>query len=364
MRALHRSIDDRHLEQLKARRQLLLLGMVVAVAVASLLQVSVLRTGAPMDFMARYAASGLVDQGRTPYDRDELLAAEQQLWPGVSVVPFYDPPPTAAAFRLFCKPQLAYLRVAVVLVHGYRHDRQATIVGAAAAAVALVLLARWSSPSAGWSDLLTALRDQPAGPGWSVRLALFAGGVTGIAFALRAAAACRDSLLGWLLLAASCNGLAAAVVRWKSQWLSVLVLPVLALLVLGDPAAWSTGPGHPGAGGSDLLTGHHRQRHLLHGMGWAVIPLSMSAVLLAGLTLARLVPPAWAAAAWVVAAALLLPPFEPWFARVKGLALTLPVLWLLARLGTGWSRLGVADVRSRPAQAAGRRTNRQGQPIG
>jgi hypothetical protein len=91
MRALHRSIDDRHLEQRKARRQLLLLGMVVAVAVASLLQISVLRTGAPMDFMARHAAGGLADQGRTPYDQAELLAAEQQLWPGISVVPFYDP---------------------------------------------------------------------------------------------------------------------------------------------------------------------------------------------------------------------------------------------------------------------------------
>ena len=97
--ALHRTTDDRDLEQRKARRQLLL-GMVVAVAVASLLQVAVLRTGAPMDFMARYAAGGLVDRGRSPYDRAELLAAERKLWPGVGEVPFYDPPPTAAAFRL------------------------------------------------------------------------------------------------------------------------------------------------------------------------------------------------------------------------------------------------------------------------
>ena len=58
MKALHRTIDDRHLEQRKARRQLLLLGMVVAVAVASLLQVSVLRSGAPMDFMAGMRRAG------------------------------------------------------------------------------------------------------------------------------------------------------------------------------------------------------------------------------------------------------------------------------------------------------------------
>jgi len=57
MKALHRTIDDRHLEQRKARRQLLL-GMVVAVAVASLLQVSVLRSGAPMDFMAGMRRAG------------------------------------------------------------------------------------------------------------------------------------------------------------------------------------------------------------------------------------------------------------------------------------------------------------------
>lgn len=116
MRALHRSIDDRHLEQRKARRQLLLLGMVVAVAVASLLQISVLRTGAPMDFMARHAAGGLVDQGRTPYDQAELLAAEQQLWPGISVVPFYDPPPTTAAFRLVAQLPLKQAALAWTLL--------------------------------------------------------------------------------------------------------------------------------------------------------------------------------------------------------------------------------------------------------
>jgi len=91
------------------------------------------------------------------------------------------------------------------------------------------------------------------------------------------------------------------------------------LLVLGDPAAWSrrdqailvlvAAISVPDTIGSDTY---------YLGMGWAVIPLSMSAVLLAAFALARLVPPAWAAATWLVAAALLLPPFEPWFARVKG----------------------------------------------
>jgi hypothetical protein len=75
----------------------------------------------------------------------------------------------------------------------------------------------------------------------------------------------------------------------------------------------------------------------------------MSAVVLAAFALADLVPPAWAAATWVLAAALLLPPIEPWFAQVKGLALSLAVLWLLPGLSAGRSRLGVADVRSRLA---------------
>jgi hypothetical protein len=235
-----------------------------------------------------------------------------------------------------CKPQLAYLPVALVLVHGYRRDRQATMVGATAAAVALVLLARQVSPSAGWSDWLTALGDQPEGPGGSVRLALLVGGVAGIAFACRGAAAYQDSLLGRF--------------RWNPQWLAVLVLPVLALLVLGDPAAWPrrdqailalvAAISLPDTIGSDTF---------YRGVGYAVIPLSMSAVVLVAFALARLVPPAWAAATGVLAATLLLPPNEPWFAQVKGLALTLAVLWLLPRLSTGQSRLDVAAVRSRLA---------------
>jgi hypothetical protein len=125
---------------------------------------------------------------------------------------------------------------------------------------------------------------------------------------------------------------------------------VLALLVLGDPAAWSrrdqailvlvAAISLPDTIGSDTF---------YMGVGYAVIPLSMSVVLLAGFALARPVPPAWAAATWALAAALLLLPIEPWFAQVKGLALTLAVLWLLPRLSTGRSRLSVADVRSRLA---------------
>ena len=69
----------------------------------------------------------------------------------------------------------------------------------------------------------------------------------------------------------------------------------------------------------------------------------MSAVVLVAFVLARLVPPAWAAATWVLAAALLLPPIEPWFAQVKGLTLSLAVLWLLPRLGTDWSGVGTAN---------------------
>jgi hypothetical protein len=192
-------------------------------------------------------------------------------------------------------------------------------VGATVAAVALVLLARQASPSAGWSDWLTALRDQPEGPSGSVRLALLVGGVAGIAFARRAAASCQDSLLGRLLLAASCGGLAAAVVRWNPQWLAVLVLPVLALLVLGDPAAWSrrdqailvlvAAISLPDTIGSDTF---------YMGVGYAVIPLSMSVVLLAGFALARPVPPAWAAATWALAAALLVLPSNRGSPRSRG----------------------------------------------
>ena len=66
----------------------------------------------------------------------------------------------------------------------------------------------------------------------------------------------------------------------------------------------------------------------------------MSAAVLAAVALARLVPAAWAAGTWIPAAALLLPPIEPWFDRAKGLALCLAVLWLLPRLGAGWTGPG------------------------
>jgi hypothetical protein len=445
MKAPHRTTDDRDLEQLEARRRLLLLAVILAVAVASVLQVSVLQTRAPIDFTARYAGGWLVDHGGSPYDRAELFAVEQELWPRLPELPFWDPPPTAAAFRVIsrlplmeaavvwtllsviclaaigwlltdllgvrhwttrltvvglltlfgpvrgslllgqveavfllplfaaiwlclrrprtrpvialsaalavlalCKPQLAYLPVAVVLVHCYRRDRPAAIMGATAAAVALALLAHLLAPSATWSDWLAGLHGRPEGPGWLARLALFTGGVAGIAFALRAAASCRDSFQGRLLLATACNGLGAAVVLWNPQWHAVLILPVLALLVLGEPAAWS-----------------RRDQALLlllaalclpdaiepfyTGVRYAVIPLSLSAVILAAVALARLVPPAWAVAAWILAAAVLLPPIEPWFGQAKGLVLCLAVLWLLPRLGAGWTRPGLAELHPRLA---------------
>jgi hypothetical protein len=428
MKAPHRTIDDRDLQQLKARRRLLLLAMILAVAVASLLQVLAQRTSAPIDFTVRYAAGRLVNHGHSPYDRAELSAVEQELWPGLPDFPFWDPPPTAAVFRLIshlplmeaalawtllsviclavigwlladllgvrhwttrltivglltlfgpvrhslllgqveavlllplfaaiwlcmrrsqtrpvtalsaalaivalCKPQLAYLPVAVVLVHCYRRDRLAAVVGAGAA-VALAALSRLAAPSAHWGDWLATLQDRPEGPGWWARLALLAGGVAGIALALRAAASCQDSLQGRLLLAAACNGLGAAFVLWNPQWHVVLVLPVLALLVLGDPPAWSrldqavlvllAAICLPDTIGSATF---------YRGLGYAVVPLSMSAVVLVAVALTRLVPPAWAAAAWVLAAALLLPPIEPWLAQALGLVLCLAVLWLLPR---------------------------------
>jgi hypothetical protein len=123
--ALHRTTDDLDLEQRKARRQPLLLGMVVAVAVASLLQVAVLRTGAPMDFMARYAAGGLVDRGRSPSGPSSSRPLFAAIWlclrrPQTRQVIALG---AGLAVVALCKPQFAYLPVAVVLVHGYRCDR-------------------------------------------------------------------------------------------------------------------------------------------------------------------------------------------------------------------------------------------------
>jgi Glycosyltransferase family 87 len=309
--------------------QLLMVALLAATATASLLQVSVLSRPVPIDFTARYAAGQLVDDGVSPYDTAKLLSAEQVLRPELEDLPFYDPPPTAAAFRLvsrlpfeagavlwellsvaflavigwlladlirirrrntrlaiisllvlfspirhsiglgqveaivllplfvavwlcvrrppsvpvvacssalavvsLCKPQLAYLPVAVVLVNCYRHHRPATTLGAAAAAAILVLVALLVAPSAHWGEWLAALRHQPEGPNWLLRLVLTTAGIAGVALALRAAPSCRRSFQGWLLLAASCNGLGAAVVRWNPQWLVVLVLPVVVLLAV------------------------------------------------------------------------------------------------------------------------------------
>jgi len=442
MNAPYRTTHDRGLEPLTARRRLLLAVMVLVVAAESVLQVTALRTREPIDFTARYAGGWLVGQGRSPYDRAEVSAVERELWPGLAELPFWDPPPTAAAFRFIsrlplheaalawtllsviclaaigwlladllgvrpwmtrltivgllmlfgparsslllgqieavsllplfaaiwlclrrphagpptalcaalavvalCKPQLAYLPVAVVLVHCYRRDRLAAAVGAAAAALALVVLARLAAPSAHWSDWLATLRDRPEGPAWWVRLALLTGGVAGIAFALRAAASCRDSFEGRLLLAAGCNGLGAAVVLWNPQWHVVLILPVLALLALGDPSArsrWDQAvlvvlaaiclP--------DTIAGYT----YYVGLAYAVVPLCLSAVILVAVVWARLVPPAWAAATWLLAAVLLIPPVEPWFAQAKGLVLCLAVLWLLPLVGGGWTGQRTAEA--------------------
>ena len=442
MDAPYRTTDDRDLELLKDRRRPLLAAMVLAVAAESLLQVTVLRTRAPIDFTARYAGGWLVDQGRSPYDLAKLSAVERELWPGLPELAFWDPPPTAAAFRFIsrlpldegalawtllsviclaaigwlladllgvrrwmtrliivglltlfgparaslllgqveavfllplfaairlclrrpqtgpvtalcaalavvalCKPQLAYLPVAVVLVHCYRRDRLAAVVGATAAAVALVMLAQLAAPSAHWSDWLATLRDRPEGPAWWVRLALLTGGVAGIAFTLRAAASCRGSFDGRLLLAASCNGLGAAVILWNPQWHVVLILPVLALFALGDPSAWSRRDQAvlvllAASCLPDTIGGYT----YFVGLDYAVVPLSLSAVILVAVAWARLVPAAWAAAAWLLAAALLIPPIEPWFAQAKGLVLCLAVLWLLPRVGAGWTRQSPAKA--------------------
>jgi Glycosyltransferase family 87 len=449
MNAPHRTTDERDPELLKARRHLLLLAMVLAVAVASLLQASVVRTLTPIDFIGRYAGGRLVDQDRSPYDRAELFAVVQELRPGLPELPFWDPPPTAAAFRLIsqlpleeaalawvllsviclagigwlltdllgvrywttrltiiglltlfgpvrgslllgqieavdllplfaaiwlclrrpptrpvtalsaalavvalCKPQLVYLPVAVILVHCWRRDRLAAVAGATAAAVALVLLAWLAAPSAHWADWLAGLHGRPEGPGGLARLALLAGGVAGIALAIRAATFCWDSFEGRLLLAAACNGLGAAVVLWNPQWHVVLALPVLALLTLTDPSSWPRRDQAVLALVAALSLPDTLSSYTFYlGRDFAVIPLIMSALLLAAVALARLVRPAWAAATWLLAAALLLLPLEPWLAQAAGLVLCLAVLWLLPRLGASWTGPGPA---TRPLAVARR----------
>lgn len=53
-----------------------------------------------IDFAARYAAGIIAAQGGSPYDTQRLLEVEQRLWPGLEPLPFFDPPPTAALFRV------------------------------------------------------------------------------------------------------------------------------------------------------------------------------------------------------------------------------------------------------------------------
>jgi hypothetical protein len=60
----------------------------------------VLSRPVPLDFTARYAAGQLVDDGVSPYDTAKLVAAERGLRGELEDLPFYNPPPTAAAFPL------------------------------------------------------------------------------------------------------------------------------------------------------------------------------------------------------------------------------------------------------------------------
>lgn len=79
-------------------------GVLVVAGGASMLQHSVLlnhpafRPG--MDFVARYAAGAVSASGPGPYDTQRLCAVEQDLSPGLEPLPFFDPPPTAALFRV------------------------------------------------------------------------------------------------------------------------------------------------------------------------------------------------------------------------------------------------------------------------
>ena len=438
-------------------RQVGMVALLAATATASLFEASVLTGPAPLDFTIKYAAGQLVDDGISPYDTAKLVAAEQALRPGMWDLPFFDPPPTAAGFRLvsqlpfkagaalweflsvaclavigwlladligvhrrstrlaivsllvlfspvlhsirlgqveavlllplvvaiwlcmrrpptalavacssalavvsLCRPQLAYLPVAVVLAHCYRRHRPATSLGAAAAAVTLMLVARVVAPSAHWGEWLTALRHYPVeSPSWLLRLVLLTGGMAGVALALRAAPACRGSFQGWLLLAASCNGLGAAVVRWNPQWHAVLVLPVLVLLALFLGQGAQTWPRWDQAVLALVVAICLRytwdELTFYNGLLYATVPLAMSALVLAAAVVTRLARASWAALTWVLTAALVIPPIKPYpgLTQANGLVFCLGVLWLLPRVvdtGRTGQLLDLASVRKlRPA---------------
>jgi hypothetical protein len=78
--------------------------VLVLAAVASTMQGSILHKYPVLqpgiDFAARYAAGTVAAQGVSPYDTQRLLETEQRLWPGLDALPFFDPPPTAALFRV------------------------------------------------------------------------------------------------------------------------------------------------------------------------------------------------------------------------------------------------------------------------
>jgi hypothetical protein len=92
-----------------------------------------------MDFLARYAAGTLVAQGVSPYDTHRLLETEQRLRPGLEPLPFFDPPPTAALFRVLAGlPMSTASAVWEVL----------TVLGVAALGVVLARIAGATRPTA------------------------------------------------------------------------------------------------------------------------------------------------------------------------------------------------------------------------
>jgi hypothetical protein len=235
-----------------------------------------------------------------------------------------------------CKPQLAYLPVAALFIHCYRHDRVATVVGAVTAASVLMTAALLIAPAARWGDWLAALRYQPDSLNGSLRLVMATGGIAGVALAVRAVRSCRGSIVGWLLLAASCNGLGAAAARWNPQWHAVLALPVLVLLglfVIRGVNNWSRQDQLVAALVGVLSMPDSMATIALHiDMIHAAIPLTMAAVILATAVFASLLPAWWAALTWAITAALIIPPLDAHIAQGKGLLLCLAVLWLLPRI--------------------------------